>query len=121
MTRLVLVVEDDSDLREIIAEVLHHARFRVAEAGNGTAALEILSTAPELPCGILLDLMMPVMSGWQFRAEQERDTRLAGIPVVVMSAVTDGESKAGLLRPAAYLRKMDCDQLIDVVKRVCAG
>jgi CheY-like chemotaxis protein len=70
---------------------------------------------------ILLDLMMPVMDGWQFRAAQQRDPRIAGIPVVVMSAVTDGEAKAADLHPALYLRKpMDLDQVVEVVRRFCA-
>jgi CheY-like chemotaxis protein len=116
----VLVVEDDHDLREIIAEVLRQAGVRVGEAVNGASALDLLKRSEELPGVILLDLMMPVMDGWQFRAEQQRDPRLAGIPVIVMSAVTDGEAKAAQLRPAAYLKKpMDLDEVIDVVRRHC--
>jgi CheY-like chemotaxis protein len=120
MKRSVLVVEDDHDLREIIAEVLRQAGVRVGEAVNGASALDLLKRSEELPGVILLDLMMPVMDGWQFRAEQQRDPRLAGIPVIVMSAVTDGEAKAAQLRPAAYLKKpMDLDEVIDVVRRHC--
>jgi len=120
MTRIVLVVEDDHDLREVITEVLHQAQLRVAEAATGAAALEILNTSPELPGLILLDLMMPVMDGWQFRAAQLRDPRLADIPVIVMSAITEGETKAAVLRPADYLRKpMDLDRMIEVVRRYC--
>jgi CheY-like chemotaxis protein len=121
MTRFAVLVEDDHDLREVIAEVLRSADLRVAEAENGAAALEMLKRSPELPGVILLDLMMPVMDGWQFRAAQQRDPRIADIPVVVMSAVTDGEAKAAELQPALYLRKpMDLDQVVDVVRRFCA-
>lgn len=119
--RSVLVVEDDADLREVIAEILKEDRFRVTQAAHGAEALEILRTAKELPGLILLDLMMPVMSGMQFRAVQRADPRLATIPIVVMSAVTEGELKASALQPAAFLAKpSDREEMLAVVRRFCA-
>jgi CheY-like chemotaxis protein len=118
--RTVLLVEDDPDLREVIAEILSEDLFPVVQAAQGAEALEILRTSTELPGMILLDLMMPVMSGGQFRAVQREDPRLAAIPVVVMSAVTDGPVKAAALQPAAFLPKpADRDEVLAVVRRYC--
>ena len=120
MNRTVLIVEDDRDLREAIGEILEHDRFHVMHAAHGAEAIDILRTSSELPELILLDLMMPVMNGMQFRAIQQNDPRLAAIPVVVMSAVTDGERKASALRPAAFLPKpADREQILAVVRRFC--
>jgi CheY-like chemotaxis protein len=117
----VLIVEDDADLRQIIAEILQEARFDVVQTAHGADAIEYLRTSPELPGVILLDLMMPVLDGVEFRALQRRDPRLAAIPVVVMSAVTDGEAKASALQPAAFLAKpADRQQILDVARRFCA-
>ena len=100
-----MVIEDDADLREAITEILEEDLFRVVPASNGAEALAILDASPQLPGMILLDLMMPVMSGIQFRAAQRSNPRLASIPVVVMSAVTGGDAKASALEPDAFLPK----------------
>jgi CheY-like chemotaxis protein len=81
----VLVVEDDDDLREVICRVLSDEGYEIRTAINGQEALDLLRADP-LPGVILLDLMMPVMNGWQFRALQEADARLSAIPVIVMTA-----------------------------------
>jgi CheY-like chemotaxis protein len=81
----ILLVEDDSDLADVIVEVLRMEGYRVAYASDGKAALELLREQ-ELPDLILLDLMMPNMNGWEFREAQLRDMRIAKIPVVVLSA-----------------------------------
>jgi CheY-like chemotaxis protein len=116
----VLIVEDDHDLREVIAEILTEERFGVLQATHGAEALAILRSSPELPAVILLDLMMPVMSGMQFRDIQRADPRLAAIPTVVMSAVTEGELKASALQPDAFLAKpTDQEHLLGIVRRFC--
>jgi CheY-like chemotaxis protein len=84
--RAVLLVEDDLDLRDAMADVLVDAGFRVAVAGNGVEALTYLRSTSERPAVIVLDLMMPVMDGWEFRAEQLGDPALKEIPVIVLSA-----------------------------------
>jgi DNA-binding response OmpR family regulator len=83
--RVILVVEDDDDLRRDICSDLTHEGFVARQAQNGLEALLILQE-DELPDLILLDLIMPTMNGWAFRAQQEMDARLAHIPVIVMSA-----------------------------------
>ena len=71
--RTVLVVEDDQEVRDAIAEVLEDSEYKPLPAANGAEALERLRTATPQPCVILLDVMMPTMDGWQFRAAQQSD------------------------------------------------
>ena len=82
---IVLVVEDDDDLRKAICQVLNDEGIATTSAANGAEALALLEHG-ERPSLILLDLMMPVMNGWAFRAKQEGDPRFASIPVIVMTA-----------------------------------
>src|SRR5678816_1869583 len=77
--RKVLVVEDDEDVREVLRETLEDAGYPVICAKDGREGLELLRAEPR-PCLVLLDLMMPVLSGWQFRAQQQQDPRLARSP-----------------------------------------
>jgi CheY-like chemotaxis protein len=83
----VLVVEDDRDLRDSLADALRLEGYAVVCAEHGEAALRHLATGAR-PFVILLDLMMPVMDGWTFRQELLKDSELAQIPVVVMTAAT---------------------------------
>src|SRR6185437_1012184 len=80
----ILVVEDDSELREVLADVLEARGFRAVTATNGREGLrQIRAYEPDV---VVLDLCMPLMDGWQFRLEQERDPSIASIPVIAMSA-----------------------------------
>jgi CheY-like chemotaxis protein len=83
----VLLVEDDGDLRDAMADTLEESGYSVAAVSNGLECLEWLREADRPPSLILLDLMMPVMDGWQFRVEQLKDPKLAAIPVVILSAM----------------------------------
>ena len=117
---LVLIVEDDLDLRESIAEVLEDNEFRPLGASNGREAMERLRTDADKPCLILLDMMMPVMDGWEFRAIQREDPELGSIPVVVMTAHVDLQQAAEQLSAAACLKKpVQLDTLLDIVQRFC--
>ena len=87
-------------------------------ATDGNDALRTLRAATELPRLILLDLMMPVMDGWAFRAAQLADERLATIPVVILSAATDVRRHAAQLHADDYLVKpLDVPLLLDAVER----
>jgi CheY-like chemotaxis protein len=111
----VLLIEDDADLREGLAEVLQTRGFEVRTAIHGEAALQALRAddATELPSMIVLDLMMPVMNGWEFRLQQLSDPRLAEIPTVIMSAVA---SQAGNMGAVATLSKpVDLPALVSVL------
>ncbi len=81
----VLVVDDESDIREAVSEVLADEGYDVDAAVDGADALEKLRA--HHADVVLLDLMMPGMNGWEFRAAQKRDPELSGIPVIVLSAL----------------------------------
>jgi CheY-like chemotaxis protein len=97
----ILVVEDDPDIRELISEVLAQAGYHVVEAGNGQEALDFLH-AHERPCVMLLDLMMPVLSGPELLEIMAEEGGYAQLPVVVVSAVADRGEAPGV---AKFLRK----------------
>jgi two-component system cell cycle sensor histidine kinase/response regulator CckA len=114
--RTLLVVEDDADIREALDGLLSMEGFHVAGCCNGREALDWLSARPK-PDMILLDLMMPVMDGWQFRVAQKHDPELASIPVVALSA--DATAKAAAIDADAYLKKpVDYETLIDTIDRL---
>jgi CheY-like chemotaxis protein len=119
--RTVLVVEDDREVLEAIAEVLADSEYTTVAAANGAEALEQLRNAAIRPCLILLDVMMPTMDGWAFRAEQQRDPAIKDIPVVLLSAHTDVRSTAAQMAVAGFLAKpVAIDSLLDTVERFCA-
>ncbi|MDP9311725.1 MAG: response regulator [Chloroflexota bacterium] len=117
----VLVVEDDRAIREALVECLRDEGYHVVEADDGREALATLN-AMARPCLILLDLMMPTMNGWEFRAVQRNEARLADIPVVVMSAFPAGVRTLQDLDVQAYLQKPPrFDRLLDVIERYCGS
>ncbi|HTP26300.1 MAG TPA: response regulator [Anaeromyxobacteraceae bacterium] len=100
--RRVLIVDDDDAIRSGLAEVLADEGYAVTEARDGQVGLrEAKSNPPHL---ILLDLMMPTMTGWDFMAAQNRDPALAQIPVIIMSAFAD-DGPESLPEVAAHLAK----------------
>jgi CheY-like chemotaxis protein len=112
-----LIVEDDLDTREMLGRFLELEGFNVETAENGKRALERLGSGVGA-CVILLDLMMPVMDGWQFRQEQIRDSALADIPVIVVSAA--GRERLEKIQADAYLSKpVDLDELLGCVTQFC--
>jgi CheY-like chemotaxis protein len=115
----VLVINDDPDISEGL-KVLLEGRYDVELALDGSEALEKMRAGLR-PCIILLDLMMPIMDGFEFREAQLRDPELAEIPVVVFSAVADLQEKADRLRAAAYLElpAADLDLLADFLEKHC--
>ena len=114
----ILVIEDNDDVRDMMAVTLELEGHRVITAVNGLQALDILRRGA-LPCVILLDLMMPVMNGWEFRAAMDADPRLRHLPVVVVSAA--GREVLESARAAAYLPKpIDVDALLEVVCALCS-
>jgi CheY-like chemotaxis protein len=112
----VMVVEDDYAIRETLRDVLEEQGYRVVWASNGEEALARLKgTTPRV---ILLDLMMPVMDGWEFRHAQQRDPALSRIPVVVISADHGLENKVSALAVDGWLAKpFELDALLATVDR----
>lgn len=114
----VLVVEDDDQIRDTIKEALEFEGYTVLTSTNGKDALEVLR-GNQSPCLILLDLMMPIMNGWEFLNHRKADDVLMTIPVAVVSAAemrsikTAGEVQAIIKKP------IDLDSLLAWVKRYC--
>jgi CheY-like chemotaxis protein len=119
-SREVLVVEDDTDLRESLSQALRDHGFAVTQAGNGQQALDLLHSGVR-PGVILLDLMMPVLSGWQLREALRQDPALARIPQLVLSAFVDEAEQVVLeLPPDDCIRKpFQLPILIDAIERRC--
>jgi CheY-like chemotaxis protein len=113
----ILVVDDDPGIRESLREVLEDEGYHVTCMANGQEALDHLKAASPRPCVILLDLMMPVMDGWQFRRQQKLDPAIADIPLVVITAT----GKRPVLIDAAELvmKPLDLKQLFAAVERYC--
>jgi two-component system response regulator CpxR len=116
MPRDILVVDDDRDIRETLGEILQHEGYHVEMAENGAKAVELIRRGPA-PALVLLDLMMPVMSGWEFLELAENDHDLADIPVLVVSAMpaplAPAEAKGGV--KACLHKPLKLDQLLDLV------
>ena len=114
----ILLVEDDLDVREALAETLREEGYAVECANDGVEALTYLRSGGQ-PGLILLDLMMPRMSGSEFRIAQLADPVLADLPVVLLSADGRMEEKAVALRVQGAIRKpIDLDELFSVIERV---
>ncbi|WP_242333447.1 MULTISPECIES: response regulator transcription factor [Anaeromyxobacter] len=112
----VLVVDDESDIREAVAEVLADEGYVVHGAGDGAEALrKARAVHPNI---VLLDLMMPGMNGWEFRAAQKGDPELSDIPVVVLSAL----GRVAGMDAAGFIQKpFDLDELLDAVREYADG
>jgi CheY-like chemotaxis protein len=116
----ILIVDDDLDTGEAMSELLAYQGFEVALASDGQSALEALRSADTLPDVILLDLMMPVMNGWQFRRAQLDDPQLASVPVIVVTASLASDSQLSQLKAAALFHKpVDAGTLVRKINSIC--
>ncbi|WIG93645.1 response regulator [Myxococcus sp. SDU36] len=113
---LVLLVEDHADSRELLEEFLTLEGFTVETAGNGLSAWERLSRPP-LPDAVLLDLMMPVMSGWELMRHVREDARLSTLPVVVVSGAGSAQPLPEGIR-ATVPKPVDLFELRATLERV---
>lgn len=99
----ILVVEDEEDIRFVISSILSDEGYAVREAQHGLAALESIARAG-MPKLILLDMLMPVMDGWQFAAEvRAKYDNVA--PIVVMTAAADAKERANAIGAVAWIAK----------------
>ena len=116
-SRIVLVVDDDQDIRDALCELLLDEGYRAVAAANGAEALTYLRSR-ELPCVILLDLMMPIMDGWEFRRQQQGDPKLSGIPVVAITAA--GDHRASTIAVDRILPKpLHLDHVLETLQAYC--
>ncbi len=112
----VMVVEDDPDIRECVQMILEDEGYEVVTAANGAEAEAELARMED-PCILLLDLMMPVMSGWELLEHLDRQGKLDdGITVIVVSAVLSDLPKG----PVKVMRKpVRAEQLIETIREYC--
>jgi CheY-like chemotaxis protein len=117
----ILIADDDPDVRESLRLFFELQGHSVDEARNGQEALRRLSVG-DPPCVIVLDLMMPVMDGWQFRRAQLQDPALASVPVLVISAVpTHLQRTSELAARRVFPKPFDYDALLAEVDTICAA
>lgn len=115
----ILVVDDDPDILDALSEILEAEGYRVSRARNGQEALERLK--PDAPGLILLDLMMPVMDGWEF-ARQLRVSAFGGIPIIVLSADRNVSAKAKEIGAVGHLAKpFELGDLLNLVRDVAGS
>ena len=116
-THTILVVEDEDESRQVLMQILELEGFNAVGASNGVEAMDYLHTS-DLPCLIILDLLMPVMNGRQFRNALLQVAELAKIPVVVVSALDSSVvSDLGVVR--AFRKPLDIDALLRIVRENC--
>ena len=116
-THTILVVEDEDESRQVLMQILQLEGFNAVGASNGVEAMDYLHTS-DLPCLIILDLLMPVMNGRQFRNALLQVAELAKIPVVVVSALdSSAVSDLGVVR--AFRKPLDIDALVRIVRENC--
>jgi len=117
----VLIVDDNAEVRDDFGALLESDGYRVVAASDGREALRLLRSGGIMPCLILLDLTMPRMSGWDFRAEQARDETLAPIPVVVLSADPLAMLAKNTGAAAVLQKPADPDALLAAVELHCVN
>jgi DNA-binding response OmpR family regulator len=117
----ILLAEDDSYIRATLAELLRDEGYLVFEAKDGTAALTEARSRP--PALVLLDLMLPVVDGWDLLRERQRRPELQSVPILVLSAAGDTAiNQAESLGASAVLRKpFDLQDVLHEVKRLIGG
>lgn len=112
----ILLVDDDAAIRESLAELLEEEGYRVTSVANGIDALRLLREGAR-PRVILLDLMMPLMDGWQFRIEQKKDPELAKIPVLVLTAARTA-ARAPVDAEGVIKKPIDFPSLLEAIRQV---
>jgi CheY-like chemotaxis protein len=110
----VLVIENDRELRECIQHVLEDEGFATIAAEQGKSALEALRSERCLPDVIVLDLMMPILNGWDFLDSLHHDPKLVDIPVVVITGLPHRIDRERVSR--ALRKPVDLDELLDAVR-----
>lgn len=116
----VFIIEDSTELQNLISELYANKGYKVGSASNGLEALKKLRESVELPALILLDIGMPVMDGFQFRVEQEKDSVLTEIPVVVLTGDVNAETQSIRMGAHGHLQKPFSPRtLYNLVEKYC--
>jgi CheY-like chemotaxis protein len=115
----ILVVDDDTAIRETLRAILEDEGYPVAVAANGREALEVLEAAGP-PALCIIDLVMPVMNGWELCAELARRPALAAVPVLLVSANSRLDAGPVSLETLHLMQKpISFDRLLEYVERYC--
>ena len=116
----ILVIEDDQSIRIAIQHALELEGYIVLAAADGKEGLEILRSA-DRPCLILLDLMMPIMNGWQFLEElrNDQESMIATLPVIITSAAGRAADSAVQMAQGYIKKPINLDILLDIVAKFC--
>lgn len=117
--RCVLIVEDDDDVREFMQLLVSTAGYETMTARDGQDAL--VKMRQRRPCIVLLDLQMPRMDGWEFRARQMQDLSLSDIPVVCVTAFFDPAQVTRQLGLRCISKPADFPTIINAVETTCGG
>jgi CheY-like chemotaxis protein len=115
----VLVVEDDDIVRRMLLLLLRSHGYETMEAGNGQEALERMRQ--RVPCMVLLDIHMPLMTGWEFRERQLQDPALARVPVVCLTALFDPEDVVRRLGVPCLAKPADFPSVMHEVEAACGA
>ena len=118
----IVIIEDDVDTRETLQDLLRLEGFSVRAAENGAAGLALIERQ-QPPCLILLDLMMPVMSGWEFleRVRERDEVGIGDVPIVVLSAAADLVDVGRRFGCDVVRKPADIGELVDIARRFCSG
>lgn len=116
---MILVVDDHADIRDGMRHLLETEGYGVETATNGREALALLFGGLH-PCAIVMDMMMPVMNGFEFRQEQLLHPSIAGIPFIAYSAVFDVATHAQHLHANAYVEKpIELQHVLSLIRQHC--
>jgi CheY-like chemotaxis protein len=119
MSRRVAIVEDDEDIRSILADILRHESYETAES-DGIGAIDVIASFR--PSLVLLDLMMPEVDGFQVGEQMKSDPELAQIPIVILTARTDIAESAQRVGTPWYVSKpWNIDELLEMVETALAA
>ena len=117
---MVLIVEDDEETAASLSEVIEVMGHKAEVASNGKVALDCLRSAPTKYCLVLLDLLMPVMNGWDFLNEHHGDKTISSVPVIIVTAVPKGQTRAAATNAVAMLPKpVDTGRLQAALRQYC--
>jgi DNA-binding response OmpR family regulator len=116
----ILIVDDDPAIRDVVSDILEMSDYHVKTARNGAEALDTMRS--DRPAAVLLDLMMPVMDGWEFLREYRVQAPASPVPVVVMSAAQDASSDVEELGAQGFLSKpFEIETILAIVGRVASA
>jgi two-component system, chemotaxis family, chemotaxis protein CheY len=119
-SKTIMVIEDNDSIRSAVRQIIEDEGYRAQTATNGEDALALLEAAATLPSLILLDMNMPIMDGWGFKAVQGTHAKFRHIPIIVVTADGNAREKALMINASGWIRKpIEVDDLLKAIQKVC--